>query len=55
MSQPKDYFKYWNCNLGGLYLMTERSNQIYLNIWDNVIETYYAELIKTKGQVFDTF
>lgn len=55
MSQPREYFEYWNYNLGIFYLITQKKNQFYLGIWDGAIITYYTQPIRTKSQTFNTF
>ena len=55
MSQPKEYLKYQHSDLGGPYPTTQRSNQFYLGIRDGATGAGFAELMRTQGQVFDTF
>lgn len=55
MTQPKEYLEYLYCDLGGSYPPTRRGNRFYLGIRDGATGTYYAEPMRTKGQIFDTF
>ena len=49
MSQPSKYFDYLYYDFGGFYLITQRCNQFYLEIWDSTISAYYAKPMKIKN------
>ncbi len=54
ISQPKQYFDYLYCDLGGPYSTTRRGNRFYLGIRDGATRVCYTEPMRTKGQAFDT-
>lgn len=55
ISQSNKYLDYLYYDFGGLYLITQRCNQFYLEIWDGTIGACYAKPMRTKNQTFDTF
>lgn len=55
ISQPKKFLKYLYRNFGGPYPATQKNNQFYLGIQDDVTGACYAKFIRTKDQIFGIF
>ncbi len=55
MLQPNEYLDYIHSDLLGPYPTTRKVNGFYLDIRDGATGAYYAELMRTKSQTFDTF
>ncbi len=43
------------CDLGGPYSTNRKNNRFYLGVQDGATGAYYAELMRSKSQTFDTF
>ena len=55
MLQSSTYLDYIYCDLDNSYFTIKKRNQFYFGVREGATGAYYAELMRTKNQAFDTF